>query len=135
MAFIRWSENLSVNVADIDSQHKQLVNLINDLSDAMKEGKGKEALDKIIAGLVQYAKTHFATEEKYFDKFGYSDAVLNKQEHNVFVEKVTEFKKDFDDGNQLLSIPILSFLRDWLANHINASDMKYSGFFNEHGLH
>ncbi|MBW1846681.1 MAG: hemerythrin family protein [Deltaproteobacteria bacterium] len=134
MAFMKWSTNLSVNVAEIDSQHQHLVNFINDLSAAMKEGKGKDSLAEIITGLVLYAKTHFATEEKYFDKFGYPETFSHKQEHNMFIEKVTEFKNDFDNGSQLLSVPILSFLRDWLVNHINVSDMKYSGFFNEKGL-
>lgn len=135
MTFMKWSTNLSVNVAEIDSQHQQLVNFINDLSDSMKKGKGKEILAEIISGLVFYAKSHFTTEEKYFDRFGYPEAFSHKQEHRMFVEKVTQFKKDFDEGNQLVSIPVLSFLRDWLVNHINASDIKYSRFFNENGLY
>lgn len=134
MAFMKWNTNLNVNVAEIDSQHQQLVYFLNNLSDAMKEGKGKEVLTEIINGLILYTKSHFATEEKYFARFGYPETVSHKQEHTMFVEKVAKFKKDFDEGNQLVSIPILSFLRDWLVNHINGSDMKYSGFFNEKGL-
>ena len=135
MTFMKWNTNLSVNVAEIDSQHQHLVQLLNDLSDAMKEGKGKEILAEIINGLILYTKTHFATEEKYFDRFSYPEAISHKQEHTIFVEKVAKFKEDFDKGNQLVSIPILSFLRDWLVNHINGSDMKYGNFFNEKGLY
>lgn len=135
MTFLKWSTNLSVNVAEIDAQHQHLVRFLNDLSGAMKEGKGKDVLTDIISGLVVYTRSHFATEEKYFDRFGYPDGVSHKQEHQMFVEKVAKFKKDFDEGNQLVSIPILSFLRDWLVNHINGSDMKYSRFFNEKGLY
>jgi len=28
----------------------------------------------------------------------------------------------------------MSFLRDWLVNHINGSDKKYSAFFIEKGV-
>ena len=135
MTFMRWNTNLSVNVAEIDEQHRHLVSFLNDLNASMKEGKGKDALAEIVNGLILYTKTHFATEEKYFDKFGYPEAISHKREHELFVEKVAQFKKDFDAGSKLVSIPILSFLRDWLVNHINGSDMKYSSFFNEKGLH
>ncbi len=36
MAFIEWSEALSVKVSEIDRQHKMLIKMINDLNDAMK---------------------------------------------------------------------------------------------------
>jgi len=135
MAFMKWNTNLSVNVAEIDEQHQHLVGFLNNLNSSMKEGRGKDVLAKIVNELILYTKTHFATEEKYFDKFGYPEAIGHKREHALFIEKVAQFKKDFDAGNQLVSISILSFLRDWLVNHINGSDLKYSGFFNEKGLH
>ena len=135
MTFMKWSTNLSVNVAEIDSQHQQLVSFINELNGAMKQGKGREILAEIITGLILYTRTHFNTEETYFKRFDYPKAHFHKQEHEKFVEKVTQFKKDFDKGNQLVSIPLLSFLRDWLVNHINVSDMKYGEFFNKNGLY
>ena len=46
MAMITWSDNLSVNVGEIDMQHKKLVVMINELYDAMKIGKGKETVQK-----------------------------------------------------------------------------------------
>lgn len=71
MALIQWDDSFSVKVAEIDQQHKRLIVMINELHDAMKQGKGKDALGKIINGLISYTATHFDTEERYFDQFEY----------------------------------------------------------------
>ncbi|MBI5605035.1 MAG: hemerythrin family protein [Deltaproteobacteria bacterium] len=114
--------------------HQKLVGIINDLNDAMRQGKGKDILGKIVNGLVSYAGTHFATEEKYFDKFRYPEADTHKQEHSDFVKKVSEFKDGFGKGKIGLSITVMNFLSDWLQNHIKSVDKKYGPFFNEKGL-
>ena len=134
MALITWNSNLSVNVAEIDLQHRKLVSMINELGEAMKLGKGKEVLEKIINGLSDYAVMHFQTEENYFNKFGYPDAVNHKREHAAFIEKVTNFKDGYKKGTLSLSIEIMNFLSDWLGNHITKTDKQYSKYFNDKGL-
>jgi hemerythrin len=100
----------------------------------MKQGKGKESLAEFIHELSNYATNHFAFEEKYFDKFGYPAATSHKLEHTNFVKKVSEFKNGFDGGRLALTIEVMTFLKDWLQNHIQGIDKKYSSFFNEKGL-
>jgi hemerythrin len=134
MALIQWDSSFTVNVAEIDTQHQKLVAMINDLNNAMKQGKGKDILGKIIDELFNYAGSHFATEEKYFDKFGYPAAASHKLEHNNFVKKVSEFKNGFDRGQLALTIEVMNFLKDWLRDHIKGVDKKYGPFFNEKGL-
>ncbi len=134
MPFIAWNENYSVKVAEIDLQHQGLVNLINTLFDAMKEGKSKQVMGDVIMQLATYAQTHFSTEEQHFDRCGYPLAKVHKREHSDFVAKVTEFKKGFDAGNIALSIELMNFLKDWLLTHILDSDKKYMKCFGEHGI-
>ena len=134
MALIEWEESMSVNVDEIDNQHQQLIDLINDLNDAMRERTAKEALGGIIENLTDYTVRHFSTEEKYFDKFGYPETAAHKKEHNGFIEKVAVFKEDFDRGKLMLSIEVIGFLKDWLVTHIKGADKKYGPFLNEKGL-
>ncbi|MCI5191923.1 MAG: hemerythrin [Candidatus Electrothrix sp. AU1_5] len=134
MSLIRWNDNFSVNVTMIDHDHKKLVAMINELTDAMKAGHGKDVLGKILDELIQYTATHFQREEKYFQQIKYPDAVAHKREHSDFVKKVTEFKKEFDAGRVTVSVNILQFLSKWLQHHIRVSDQKYSKFFNENGI-
>jgi len=129
-----WNSNYSVNVSEIDKQHKELFKLINKLSAAMKERKAKDVLAGIINDLISYTATHFSYEEKYFDKFGYPETALHKKEHKDFVKQVTDFKKGFDEGSLMVSLEIMKFLQDWLIKHIKGTDKKYSQFFNDKGI-
>ena len=134
MALLKWDDSFSVKVAEIDQQHLKLVSMINELHDAMKQGKGRDVLGGIVSGLISYTATHFNTEEKYFDRFGYPEADSHKKEHIAFVQKVSEFNDGFEKGKLALTIEVVNFLVDWLQKHIKGTDMRYSQFFNEKGL-
>jgi hemerythrin len=134
MDLIKWDDSLSVNIALIDQQHQKLILMINELHGAMKLGKGKDVLGKIVIGLISYTAIHFKTEEDYFSQFGYAEADSHIKEHVAFVRKVSEFKEGFEKGKLSVSIDVLNFLSDWLQNHIKGTDKKYSQFFNGKGL-
>lgn len=134
MSLIQWDDSFSVNVVEIDLQHKKLVEMINELHEAMRIGEGNAVLGKVIDGLVDYAVIHFQTEEKYFDKFGYPETDIHKKEHSDFAQKVAKFKDDFAIGKVCLSFEVMKFLSNWLKDHIKGSDKKYGPFFNGHGL-
>ena len=134
MALIDWDNGMSVNVAEIDTQHKRLVELINELNEAMRNRTAKDVLKEIIDKLADYAAVHFSTEEGYFDQFGYPKAGPHRREHKAFVKKVADFQKGFEEGQLMLSIDVINFLKDWLLNHIQGVDKQYSAFFNENGL-
>jgi len=134
MSIIQWDESLSVKVKEIDAQHQKLINLLNELFDAMRVGKGNQILGGILHSLVTYTQTHFKNEEMYFDKFQYPDAVAHKAEHKKLVEKTMKFKTDFEAGKVGISIPLMDFLSNWLKDHIKGTDKKYGPFFNQNGL-
>ena len=134
MALINWESSFSVNVAEIDRQHQVLVGLINDLNDAMKEGKGKDILMKILDELINYTATHFKFEEKYFDQFEYPNKDAHKLAHKNLVREVVSFKTDFQSGKFGLTVEVLNFLVSWLKNHILVEDKMYTTCFNNNGL-
>lgn len=134
MALIEWKENYSVKIKEFDEHHRRLIQLINELHEAMMGGRGKEVLKKIINELVNYTSFHFSAEEKYLRKYQFSSFDKHKKEHDNFVAKVVEFQKNYTAGKVLLTMDINSFLKDWLLNHILKSDKEYSTFLNEHGV-
>ncbi len=134
MAFAQWTEEYSVNVTEIDDQHKKLFDMIDAYYEALGRQERTEALAELLEGLAQYAATHFSNEEAYFDKFGYADAEAHKKAHANLVAKVTDIATRARQGVAVLNMELATFLRDWLNNHIKGLDTKYSQCFNDNGL-
>jgi hemerythrin len=134
MALITWKDSYSVNIKELDNQHKKLIDLINVLHDSMKEGKGKEAICNVLDQLVHYTATHFAAEEKLFLKHGYPGSQDHYLKHQDLIEQVSSLQKRFESGESVLTIEVMAFLKDWLTDHILASDKKYTSFLNSKGV-
>lgn len=134
MAFFVWDGKYSVGVRELDAQHKTLIDLLNELFDAMQTNRSKDILGGALNKLINYTKTHFATEERYMTQFSYPDLASQKREHKAFTDQVLAFKQDFDSGKVSLSVQLTSFLKNWLVQHISGSDKKYGPFFNSKGL-
>lgn len=134
MAVIVWNEKYSVGVREFDAQHQQLINILNDLYDAMQAHKADDVLGQILSQLINYTKIHFTNEEKYMEKYAYPDLPAQKREHEAFVKKMMDFKESFDSGKTIFSVSLTSFLKDWLFNHIGGIDKKYTSFFNSKGV-
>ena len=134
MALIEWNDNLATGVAKFDGQHKQLIVMINELHAAMGAGKGKEAMGKILTGLVNYTVTHFNDEEELMTKAGYPLLAAHKLEHKAFTAKALDLQSKFNSGNVFITVEVMHFLRDWLTNHIKGTDQKYGPFLKEKNL-
>jgi len=135
MAYITWSKDFSVNVREIDVQHKLLVEKINQLHQSLLDNKGREAQKIIIQEMTDYANVHFETEEKYMRSLNYPAYQLHKAEHEKFAEKAYELQMRINRTGYVLTLEILSFLKNWLQEHILGTDKQYSAFFNENGVH
>ena len=135
MAYMSWQDSFSVNVKEIDDQHRNLIEMVNTLHDAMLANKGREAHMATIGSMANYAKIHFETEEKYMRRFDFPYLSSHKEEHDRFTDKALELKARAESNAFILTLEILAFLKEWLNDHILGTDAKYSQYFNRHGLY
>ena len=131
---ITWNDKYSVGFEEIDKQHKKLVEMINELFESFTKGEVVKTADKIIGDMISYTDYHFKTEEKYFEKYDYSDKKEHILQHNDFVKQVSNFYKEFQEGNVTVSYEIMNFLRKWLLEHIEGSDDKYAKEFQNKNI-
>lgn len=131
---IHWDEKYSVGILSIDGQHKELFAHLNHLLEVMKTGSADEILPQIITDLERYAIQHFQKEEFFFQRFEYSGAQEHILEHQLFIEKIADFKSGLKTRKLSLSIELLQFLKEWIEHHIMVSDKAYSECFRQNGL-
>lgn len=134
MSLFQWSPDLSVNIAEIDSQHKKLIGILNLLHESMRTGKGKDVLAKVLNDLTDYTVYHFGTEERLFEKYAYPEYRAHKRQHDDLTSQVLELKKRFEAGQVTITVEVMNFLKEWLNNHIRHTDKKYSEYLNSKGV-
>ena len=134
MSLIQWKDDYSVNVKEIDAQHQQLVNMVNQLHAAMREGKANQVLQDLLKKLIDYTGYHFSTEEKLMQTYNYPGYIYHKKEHDDLTKKVLEFQQKYQQNSTGLGVQMMEFLKSWLVDHIQGTDKKYSRFFNDHGI-
>lgn len=126
MAAINWSPQYSVGIGELDRQHRQLVDMLNELSQATAQQKGREVLGGILGKLLQYTAGHFATEERLMARKNYPYLNTHKLEHEKLTQAALEFKAKFDQGQTAITVQLLALLKEWLVRHILKTDMLYS---------
>ncbi len=134
MPLMDWTDDLVIGFTIIDTHHRRLVEMINELYDAMIEIKGQEALRVIVNGMVEYATIHFMTEEKYMLDFSYEGYPEHKKIHEDFKLKALDLQEKLSNEDFVLSLDVLNFLRDWLKGHIQGTDRSYIECFRDNGV-
>lgn len=131
---IVWSDALSVNIQEIDQQHRHLVELVASLQKAQAVDAGRELLQRVLRELNTYVREHFTTEERWMARYDYPALAAHAEAHEAFVDKLLHFELDFLGGKAQVSEELLEYLMDWLARHVAAMDQGYARYFAEKGV-
>lgn len=126
---IEWSEALMTGVAEIDQQHRILVNTLNEANAKLAETLDVGVAEQITKDLLSYAIYHFETEEDLMLTSGYDqhlgdEASAHLQQHREFSRAVLAVREGLKEGRQIAREELLSFLNNWLINHIQQTDRK-----------
>ena len=125
MAFFEWSNTFSVGVMEMDAQHRRLVDIVNRLHDAMKNGAAKTSVMCVVEELVAYTRTHFASEERVMRAAGYPEIDEHIAVHRKLIAHVESFRAETGAS---LPLKLMSFLKGWLTKHILETDKKYAPY-------
>ena len=128
MKTITWDDTLSVEVDEIDEDHRRLVDLFNMLSHSVADGDSADYIDALLEELISCTVWHFRHEERLMLQYLYPEIEGHKAEHNDLIDSVRELQKKFHQSNKLLTNDDIAYLEDWLTAHILGYDMKM-GFY------
>jgi methyl-accepting chemotaxis protein len=121
-ATLQWGPAWFTGHPVIDADHKMLVRYVNELNQAMIEGKGRDVVADVLNKLVQYTRDHFAREEVIWREGGLTSLAAHERTHAGLVEKVEQFRRDYLAGKATLTADLMAFLRDWLIAHVFRTD-------------
>lgn len=133
-SIVEWSTALSVGIDEIDAQHRALIDLINEMQDALARDLPRKEQLAVLARLAEYTKIHFAVEESLMRILGYPDYEQHRSQHEGLVRSMLDLQRRLDAGDASIDEGLMRHLRHWLLDHILNSDRDYSRFFLAAGV-
>jgi len=124
MPNFKWNNYLSVNDPVLDSDHRHIIGLLDELHGAMEQGKSQDILERVLADLFTYTREHFKREEELMQRIHYADFSAHKAEHQKLMLTVVDLQKRLREGEACLNLTVITFLFDWVFNHIMSVDKK-----------
>jgi len=130
---IAWKKEYELGNSFVDSQHKRLFELVNNIGKSCRENEDVGSLCETLDFLLQYTLQHFSDEEALQLKHNFPEYEYHKKLHDEFEatvrEKVSEFKKtgSTDELNDTVNEIVIT----WLVNHILKEDMKIGAYIKD----
>jgi len=125
-----WTDDLTVGIDEIDSQHRSLFQQLEKLLDACVAGGEREEVLIMLDFLDQYVVTHFATEEGLQQEYGYPGYEKHRTEHAEFLRRLQRFREELSASapSRDFVLRVNQTLIDWLTSHILTVDKAASEF-------
>ena len=126
-----WNSTLSVQVDEIDEDHRKLVDLFNILTHAVMEGDAPDYIEAVLEELITCTVWHFRHEERLMLKYGYEGILEHKTEHQELIESAKALQQKFLKDGKRISSDDIEFLEHWLTEHIFVADMEMGSYLGE----
>ena len=130
---VEWGPMYVTGIKLIDGQHKELVNLTNQLYHAcMNRDEYLGLVFKDTMGrMVEYVRFHFSAENELLERIGFPDYHDHKKQHETLIKNILAAAKSYDEGNRFMPNIFVHTLKEWVFGHIAISDKNYSAFVSE----
>lgn len=120
--FFHWDDSLSVGIDAIDAHHRYLIDLTNSVCRAVTDGHGSKKIGRALKALVSYTHVHFQAEENLMRQHHHPRFEIHCQEHAYFCQVLNQQLEEFRQNPLLLGHETLTFLKEWLINHVTGED-------------
>lgn len=126
---IKWSPALETGHPVVDSDHKQLIDKLNELSDALHRGEGRENITQMLMFLRSYAREHFAREEEHMQRVACPAHDENCKAHDQFMAKLDGWVNRLQTAgvSTALVLQVHGEASAWIRSHIVGIDCKLRG--------
>jgi len=125
MALIEWRKEFETGITDVDHEHKELVDIINQLHEHIARGADRSHVTKFLGEVFAKIAAHFALEESIMRKHAYDEYEAHKAEHERLLDEIRDIMDaQQDNPSSAYGDSLSSTVRDWFVNHFKSKDAR-----------
>jgi len=121
--YLRWNDALNTGDETVDSQHRELFALVNDLNATTLIEPDEDATAAALNRILSYVTTHFATEEALMVRTDYPNIGCHRSIHNEFAAAAQDLVDKRARGEGMTIAQLATFMEQWLETHITEEDL------------
>jgi hemerythrin len=131
---VEWTTSLSVGVAEIDAQHRELYQRIDRFLAALAEKRGAAELEPLIRYLGEYVREHFAEEQRLMEFCFYPALGEHLEEHHRFEAEFDVLRAELGETGATFGLArrLVALLVEWLDRHLTTTDREFGAFLARH---
>ena len=127
MKLLEWKPEFSVGNVAVDHEHRELIELINNIHAGISEGAGRDQLASGLGEIYAQIAAHFALEEKAMRDADYAGYRVHKDDHEFLLDELTEIIYAVESQGTYDENTLSSALNLWFSEHFRTHDAKLHG--------
>jgi hemerythrin len=127
MALIEWRDDFSVGVAEVDHEHRELIDLINQAYAELVAGSSGASPSEALGEIHARIAGHFALEEKVMRQARYDRLAAHKAAHETLLDEIRDFMDACELGQTLDEAAFGARLAEWFGEHFRTEDARLHG--------
>lgn len=125
MPIIEWRPEFETGIPDVDHEHRELVDILNELADRLSADPSREEVEAFLGEVFAKIAAHFALEEAIMRRAGYDAYAEHKAEHETLLDEICEImdraaRGEYDHAREELARRV----RDWFVEHFRTQDAR-----------
>jgi len=124
MTLIKWKEEFSVGVEEVDHEHRELIELINGLHDVMQLGADQVQVVELLGDVYAQIAAHFALEEKMMRETHYPHLDEHKEDHETLLDDLRDIMDAVEVDGTFDAAGLSNDLNRWFTDHFATHDAR-----------
>ena len=124
MPLIEWKNHYSVGVDAVDHEHRELIELINQLHESLLAGSQEPKVAAFLGEIFRAISAHFALEERFMSEHRYDQFAEHKQAHEQLLEEIRDIMDGYDADPDAASNQLSDRLDAWFTLHFRTHDAR-----------
>lgn len=124
MTLIEWKDEFATGIPDVDHEHRQLIELINELHRATSGTQSNYPVPAFLGEIYAHVAAHFALEEKIMRERNYDQYRDHKSDHERLLDELRDIMDDYEENAYFDDAEFAEHLNHWFVDHFKTRDAR-----------
>lgn len=125
---LEWREEYALGIAEVDYEHREMIELINELYASLTAGANVEEIAGFLAEVHARIAAHFALEESLMQRIAYPAYAAHKDDHERLLDDILDLLDRVEARGAFDADELARRLDDWFTIHSRNHDARLHAF-------